>query len=161
MLNKKQISFQVLFSIIVVAIFSIIVTACASQPAAQVDNSKPAAPATAVPATAVAATAAPVNTPSEKPAADVSFSKQIMPIFQNSCINCHGGEKISKGLDMKTYASTMKGSQNGAIVIAGDAATSKLIMSIQSGKMPKRGTKLTADQLQLLIDWVNAGAKDN
>jgi hypothetical protein len=62
---------------------------------------------------------------------------------------------------MKTYASLMAGSQNGAVIIPGDAAKSMLIQSIQAGKMPKRGTKLTADQIKLLVDWVNAGAKNN
>jgi hypothetical protein len=45
--------------------------------------------------------------------------------------------------------------------VAGDAAKSKLVQSIQLGKMPKRGTKLTAEQVQLFTDWVNAGAQDN
>jgi mono/diheme cytochrome c family protein len=91
----------------------------------------------------------------------VSFTNDIMPIIQAACINCHGGEKTSKGLDMKTFESLMAGSQNGAILVPGDATNSKLIQSVQSGKMPKRGPKLTPDQIQLMVDWINAGAQNN
>jgi hypothetical protein len=92
---------------------------------------------------------------------EVSFTKDILPIFQKSCVSCHGGEKTSKGLDLKTFASLMAGSQNGQIIVAGDATSSKLVQAIQSGKMPKRGEKLSHAQLDLLINWVNSGAKDN
>ena len=132
-----------------------ILAGCASQPsaqpAAQLNNS------TAAPA---GSTTAPV---SGTPAAsgNVSFVKDIQPILQNSCISCHGGTRTSKGLDMKTYASLMTGSQNGAVVIAGNAGNSLLIQSIQSGQMPRRGTPLPDAQINLLVEWVNAGAKNN
>ena len=92
---------------------------------------------------------------------DVSFGKEVTPIFQTSCVSCHGGERTSKGLDLKTYESLLKGSQNGAMVIPGDAANSKLLQSILSGKMPKRGNKLTQDQILLIQNWINSGAKNN
>jgi len=104
---------------------------------------------------------APVALPPHTPSATVSFSKDVLPILQNSCVNCHGGEKISKGLDLKTYASLMTGSQSGAVIVSGNAANSMLVQSIQSGKMPKRGGPLPAAQIQLIMDWVNAGAQNN
>jgi hypothetical protein len=64
-------------------------------------------------------------------------------------------------LDLKTFASLMAGSQNGAVIVPGDATNSKLVQSVQAGKMPKRGAKLTRDQIKLLVDWVNAGAQNN
>jgi hypothetical protein len=36
-----------------------------------------------------------------------------------------------------------------------------LVTLAASGKMPKRGPKLTPIQIQVLTDWVNAGALDN
>jgi len=32
---------------------------------------------------------------------------------------------------------------------------------VTTQKMPKRGPKLTPDQVQLITDWVNQGALDN
>jgi len=151
-----------------------ILAACANQPAAQVNtsnsgaNSALAAPtaagtnnSTAGPTTAANAAAPTAGSTPSGSTAQVSFTKDILPILQNSCVSCHGGEKTSKGLDLKTFASLMTGSQNGAVVVAGDASNSKLIQSIQSGKMPKRGGPLPADQIQLLVNWVNAGATNN
>jgi uncharacterized membrane protein len=159
-MNKNIFSSRVLLSVALVIVFLIFVVACSAGPApeTQVVNPPVVVQATSASPVESSATAAPVSTSSTS---DVSFSKQILPILQESCVSCHGGEKTSKGLDLKTFASVMKGSQNGAVIIAGDAARSNLLKSVQAGKMPKRGNKLTADQIQLFVDWVNAGAKDN
>lgn len=153
------------------AMLAIVLLACASQPAAQpqAQTSNPGSnpglaensdnPITAVPPASNSAAQAAGQSGGTN--GGVSFSKDIMPIFQNTCVNCHGGEKTSKGLDMKTFASLMAGSQNGAILVPGDAANSKIIQSVESGKMPKRGPKLTQDQIQLLVDWINSGAQNN
>lgn len=82
-------------------------------------------------------------------------------MLTNSCLNCHGGNKTEEGLSFKTYESLMAGSQNGVVVVAGDAANSFMVESIASGDMPKRGTKWTAEQLQILVDWINQGALNN
>lgn len=92
---------------------------------------------------------------------NVSFSKDVMPILQNSCINCHGGQKTEKGLDMTSYNALMAGSQRGAVVVPGNAANSSFVHLVVNGNMPKRGQKLSADQIQILTDWVNAGALNN
>lgn len=104
---------------------------------------------------------APVALPAHTPSASVSYAKDVLPILQTSCVSCHGGEKTSKGLDVKSYASLMTGSQNGAVIVPGDASKSTLVQMLQAGKMPKRGSPLAADQILLLMDWVNAGAKNN
>jgi mono/diheme cytochrome c family protein len=91
----------------------------------------------------------------------VSYAKDIDPILQNSCFNCHGGERTSRALSVATYDTLMKGSQNGAVVIAGDPDNSKLLQSILSGKMPKKGDKLTAEQIQLIRQWIAEGAQNN
>ena len=55
----------------------------------------------------------------------------------------------------------MAGSENGPVVTAGDAANSSLAEMVANGKMPKRGPKLTPDQVQLIVDWINQGAQNN
>jgi uncharacterized membrane protein len=84
-----------------------------------------------------------------------------MPIIQSRCINCHGGDRTSEGLSMKSHAELMTGSENGAVITPGDAANSLLVEMVAEGKMPKRGPKLTPDQVQLFTDWINQGALDN
>jgi hypothetical protein len=91
----------------------------------------------------------------------VSFAKDVLPIFESSCFKCHGGEKTEKGLDLKTYASVMLGSQKGAVITPGNADNSVLFKAVSSGKMPKRGAKLTSGQLDLIKNWINSGAPNH
>jgi hypothetical protein len=55
----------------------------------------------------------------------------------------------------------MAGSDNGAVIIPGNADESLLVDLIVNNEMPKRGPQLTPPQVQLIIDWVNQGALDN
>ena len=160
-----------------IAIFILFVgllTACGAQP-----TETPAAPPTDTSAPATeAATEAPASTdtaaPTEPPAATevpatqpasggatVSFANNILPLFESRCIGCHGGERTQEGLDLKTHDSLMAGSSNGPVLVPGDSANSLLVEMVVTQKMPKRGPKLTPDQVQLITDWVNQGALDN
>jgi mono/diheme cytochrome c family protein len=84
-----------------------------------------------------------------------------MPIIQSRCINCHGGERVEKGLNLGSYADLMAGSENGPVIVPGDAANSLLVELVTNQKMPKRGPKLTPPQVQIISDWVAAGALNN
>ncbi len=95
------------------------------------------------------------------PQTKVSFANDVQPILQSRCGSCHMGEFVSKDLHMDSYESLMAGSQNGPVIIAGNANDSLLVQKISSGEMPKRGPKLTPAQIQVIIDWVNAGAPNN
>jgi hypothetical protein len=68
---------------------------------------------------------------------------------------------VREGLDMTTYAGLMAGSNNGPVLTPGDSANSYLVQLAAEGKMPKRGTKLTPEQVQLIRDWVDQGALEN
>lgn len=155
----------------VFAIFAIFLTACGAS-ATAVPSTEPPAPAsiptnTLVPTIEPTATfAIPTDTPvppaSDTPAAaTVSFANDVMPILQSRCFNCHGGDDTKEGLSFASYATLMAGSINGPVLIPGDPVNSLLIQQIQNGKMPKRGPKLTPNQLQILIDWILAGALNN
>ena len=99
--------------------------------------------------------------PNPATSGSVSFAKDVLPIFVDNCFKCHGGDKTEKGLILNSYASVMTGSQNGAVIVAGNADNSLLFKNVLSGKMPKRGTKLTPQQLDLIKNWINSGATNN
>jgi hypothetical protein len=92
---------------------------------------------------------------------DISYARDVRSILESRCGNCHLGEFTSADLHMDTYESLMAGSQNGPVIVAGNAKESLLIKKVSTGEMPKRGPKLTPEQVQILIDWVNAGAQEN
>ncbi len=52
----------------------------------------------------------------------------------------------------------MKGPAEGRIVLAGDAAGSRLIEVIESGDMPRGGGKITPQELATLRQWIQEGA---
>ena len=166
----KSMYIKIVVSILVLGLLA----ACGAQ-ATQVPASTPApteevAPATEAPTEPPAATEAPTEAAATEPAATtqavaegptVSFSTDILPIFQSRCIGCHGGERTQEGLDLKTHASLMAGSSNGFVVMPGDSANSLLVELVVNQKMPKRGPKLTPPQVELITEWVNQGAADN
>jgi hypothetical protein len=134
-------------------------TQTAPEPAAPTQAvTQPApAPATAVPATDMAVSA------TEAPVADegVSFANDVLPILANSCNDCHGGKQIKEGLDMSAYEGLVAGSINGTVLVPGNSAESLLVKLAAEGKMPKRGPKLTAGQIQIISEWIDAGALNN
>ena len=91
-----------------------------------------------------------------------SFSTDISPILTKRCAiaKCHVVDG-PHDIDLRTYESLMNGGDDGAIVIAGDARESEIVEEIVEGKMPPDGPPLEAAQIQLIIDWVNEGAKNN
>ncbi len=111
--------------------------------------------ATSPTATSPAAATAPVET------GEVSFAGDVLPILEANCTRCHGSNRQSDGLAMNTYTALLEGSSAGAVIIPSDAAGSKLVEVIANGRMPKNATPLTAEEIQLISDWINAGALDN
>lgn len=160
--------------LVFIILAGLIITACGSQP-----TEAPASPLTEEPAPAIEAptdapsptdtAVPPTEVPTEEPTAEpvassggISFANDIQPLLQSRCKNCHGGDRgTEEGLDMTSYANLMAGSDNGPVIIAGDADGSLLVELLVEQKMPKRGPKLAPPQVQLIIDWVNQGAMDN
>ena len=91
-----------------------------------------------------------------------SFNADILPIFTSRCAfaGCHvaGGPD---GIDLRTYNAVITGGRDDDTVIAGDARESELVEQIVEGEMPPNGPRLEAAQIQLIIDWINEGAKNN
>src|SRR6185312_1304713 len=99
------------------------------------------------------------------PAAErpVEFAKDIKPLFESSCIQCHAKGKTKGGLSLETRDSFLKGGDSGPAAVPGQSAKS-LIVKLVSGidpddQMPKKGKKWTPDQVALLRAWIDQGAK--
>lgn len=114
-----------------------------------------------IPVTGGVAQPVQVAAPTETVIPGVSFANDVLPIIKGRCTNCHGGQELEEGLDLTSYAGLMAGSDNGPVLIPGDASNSSFIQLLLENKMPKRGPKLKPEQIQLLTDWVNEGAREN
>lgn len=93
--------------------------------------------------------------------ASVSFANQVVPIIDTYCVECHGGARTREGLNLTTYNGLIAGSDNGAVIVVGNANESLFIDLIEQGEMPSRGAAPSSTELQILIDWVNQGALNN
>ena len=74
---------------------------------------------------------------------------------------------MASGFDLRDYASLMKGTRYGPVVLPGDPMTSVLVMLIEgradpSITMPHSGADpLTETEIKTIRDWVEQGAKNN
>jgi cytochrome c553 len=91
----------------------------------------------------------------------VSFSKEVKPIFEASCITCHGRGKDKGGFRLDTRETTLQGGDNGPAVIPGKSAESSLIALVQGvdpdNVMPRKGSRLTPEQVGILRAWIDQG----
>ena len=78
-------------------------------------------------------------------------------MFKDRCGSCHGTGALA-GLNLTTYATAMKGGKDGPVIVPGDPANSLLIKK-QSGATPHFG-QLSASELQLVTEWIKAGAPE-
>ena len=62
---------------------------------------------------------------------------------------------------MRSYDEILAGSDNGPVIVPGDVTNSLLVEMVTTLKMPKKGPKLTPPQIQIITEWVAAGAPNN
>ena len=99
----------------------------------------------------------------------VTYATDIKPIFNNSCIRCHGAEKPKARLRLDGLEAALKGGEDGKVILPGNSAGSMLIHCVAhvgkpDGFMPPPRNKanippLTAEQIGLVRAWIDQGAK--
>ena len=73
----------------------------------------------------------------------VTYSKDIRPLFEASCFRCHGEERPKGKLRLDSLESTLKGGEDGKVVVSGDSKKSLLVaaisqINIEIAMRPKR-----------------------
>jgi mono/diheme cytochrome c family protein len=91
-----------------------------------------------------------------------SFSEDIQPIFNRSCVACHGA---LGGWDGSTYEAVINSGNNSPVVIPSDGQVSILgqkVLGTQTyGTIMPPGGRLSPEEIQLIINWIDAGALNN
>lgn len=88
---------------------------------------------------------------------DPTYENYIGMLFTIKCTGCHAeGDAAPEGLDLSTYRSSMNGSDNGPVIFPGDSPNSLMII-IQS---EDHFANLSDEELQNVIDWIDAGAPE-
>jgi len=100
---------------------------------------------------------------------DVTFEKDIKPIFEKSCFSCHGPDKQKSELRVDSAEAILKGGEHGPNVVKGKSAESSLVHAVadlldEDANMPPTDKRekypaLTKDQVGLVRAWIDQGAK--
>lgn len=105
-------------------------------------------------------------------AAKIDFEKQILPILEKSCVECHSTGKLPDGKPKKAKGGVnlegkeqMLASKKGKLVVAKKSDESVLYEAISKpaddkDRMPpaKKGDPLPKDQIELIKKWIDDGA---
>jgi hypothetical protein len=94
----------------------------------------------------------------------VTYDDQILPIFRNSCLNCHNPDKKKAGLDLSTYQAALQGSENGKVLESGNPGGSllfKCVKQTDDPKMPPKGDKLSDSELAMIEKWIGGQLLEN
>jgi hypothetical protein len=90
-----------------------------------------------------------------------AFETRIRPLLVANCYACHA-EAAMGGLRLDSREALMKGSDTGVVVEPGKPESSTLIKVLQHATgypaMPKGRAQLARPDIDLLVEWVRAGA---
>ena len=126
-------------------------------------------PATTPPADSSKSTVTPPATTPPAIPKDLEYNKNILPILEARCWDCHG-KGVAKGgvaFDHVTeliVKEPLVKSKQIPIILVGKPVSSAIMKAIQKpvtakGHMPPKGARLTAEQIALIEAWIQQGAK--
>lgn len=98
-------------------------------------------------------------TPTRVPGLEVpinSWKGSIEGLFRNRCGTCHGITAVG-GLSLATYKDALKGGNSGPGITPGNPDTSWILIIQLAGGHPGQ---LTTEEIQLIIEWITAGAPE-
>lgn len=131
--------------------------------ATSLDPSQPPPPSLVI---AKAATVAPEVAKSE---VKVDFVRDIQPVLERSCVQCHSGEHPKGGFTITSRSALMQGGKRGeSAVIPGNAAESPLLRlvhdEVEDLEMPPLAKRekypaLTVNELAKVRAWIEHGAQ--
>jgi mono/diheme cytochrome c family protein len=92
----------------------------------------------------------------------IDFERQIRPLFFEHCAECHGPKTQKGSLRLDARHAALSGGDSGAVIEPGRSDKSELLRRITSDnadeRMPPNGAPLSAAQITLLRQWIDAGA---
>jgi cytochrome b subunit of formate dehydrogenase len=88
---------------------------------------------------------------------EVAWERGIGGLLEQRCVDCHGGEEVQGGLNLRTYEGAMAGGDSGPAIVPGEGHTSLLMARQASGGHPGQ---LTSAELALVLHWIEIGAPE-
>ena len=96
--------------------------------------------------------------------AQIDFARDVRPILSSHCWMCHGAATRMSDLRLDRPEAALKGGASGTpAIVPGDPARSRLLVRIAASepgqRMPPTGPPLTAEEVELIRRWIEAGAQ--
>ena len=60
----------------------------------------------------------------------VTYARDIRPLFEASCLRCHGNERPKAGLRLDSLEGVLKGSKEGKVIVPGKSQDSLLVIAV-------------------------------
>ena len=60
----------------------------------------------------------------------LTYEKDIQPLFQASCVRCHGAERPKAGLRLDNLEGALKGSKDTKVILPGNSKESLLVLAV-------------------------------
>ena len=73
-------------------------------------------------------------------------------------MSCHSAAVRQGGLSLETRDDLLTGGKTGSAIVPGNSVDSLMMSLVMTGKMPKGGKALSADETATLRRWIEAGA---
>lgn len=94
----------------------------------------------------------------------LNFQDNILPLLREKCASCHNPDNKKGGFNVTNFTEMMEGGARGASVEPGDPERSTLYLlmaHVEEPHMPPKSPKLPDKDLQLVANWIKAGALEN
>ncbi|HET6422350.1 MAG TPA: PSD1 and planctomycete cytochrome C domain-containing protein [Planctomycetaceae bacterium] len=90
------------------------------------------------------------------------YLREIKPLLMDKCTRCHGTKAPQATLRLDSRSGAVTGGDSGPAIVPGTSADSLLMHAVTGtngvSKMPPEGPALSAEQVELLKRWIDAGA---
>lgn len=96
-------------------------------------------------------------------AAEVDFDREVLPILEDHCTDCHGEEKQKSALRLDTALGLLRGGESGEpLLVGGKSAESYLFKrvttEVEKDVMPPKGARISPEEVAVLQRWIDEGA---
>ncbi len=99
---------------------------------------------------------------------DLTFEKDIKPMFEKGCIQCHGPKQQKANVRLDSISDVLLSGNNGSGIVPGDSANSRFVYDI--ARVPNHKTQmppqkesnpkpLTKEDVGLVRAWIDQGAR--
>jgi uncharacterized membrane protein len=99
------------------------------------------------------------NAIASRKAGESDFEFINRAIIERKCLECHSGSKAPHGIDLANYETIMGKPVFPPLIVPFKPSESSFYVSVTQGRMPKNRGRLSKDEIDLIRNWIQSGAR--